>query len=107
MVVIMALMSNAYAYVFNKWIDSGYQKEMQIELADKMELFLYEKGASDKEVDKQKNRMLEQPIRSAEKTAAFGLVRFLAFGVIFSLIAAAMVKKNPDPFSGIPDAEEV
>ena len=107
MVVVMALMSNVYGYAFYKWIDPGYQEHVKNETAQNLAYFLNKQGIPEKEIDKKIEKIIDQPDLSAEKLVGHEFLRDLGFGLIFSLIAAAMVKKNPDPFSEVPNIEEV
>jgi ABC-type multidrug transport system fused ATPase/permease subunit len=98
MVIVLAFISNMYSYAFHKWIDPEYQETSKIVIAERTAQSLYERGMSDKEIDKITDSILDRETPSAEKTAAMGFGGTLIFGLIYSLIAAAMIKKNPEIF---------
>ncbi len=89
---------SAYDLVFNNVIDPDYEKNITIKLQEKTEAFMIEKGVPDDTIEEQikqmEKNMNKPPLRKL-------LGRFLGnfvFAVIASLIAAAIVKKNPDPY---------
>ncbi|HXK81445.1 MAG TPA: DUF4199 domain-containing protein [Bacteroidales bacterium] len=98
MIICMSILSSIYDYSFHKLIAPDYQETSKIVIAERTSQSLYEKGLSEKEIDKITDTILDRPTPSAEKTVALGLLGYFVMGLIYSLIAAAMTKKNPDIF---------
>lgn len=92
---VITVVGVAYNAVFLKWIEPGYEERIMIEVANKVEIMMYDQGVPQSQIDKTINDMLSRPKKTIAESSLGALIYSLVFGVIISLICAAIVKKKP------------
>jgi hypothetical protein len=92
---VITIIAVAYNAAFLLWIEPGYEERVMVEVANKVEIMMYNQGLPQSQIDNTINEMLNQPKKSVAESSLGALVYSVVFGVIISLICAAFVKKKP------------
>lgn len=103
-VVLSTIISSLYSYIFNNFIDPGYQERIMASMQDKLYQFMSSKGVSEDQIgqaiDKMQAKGTPTPMEVLTQSVIFGLIG----GTIMSLISSAIVKKkNEDAFDEAMD----
>ena len=105
-VVFSTIITSLYNYIFNNFIDPGYQERIMASMQDKLYNFMSSKGVPDAQIEEQMNKMqargAQTPIQILKQSIIFGLIG----GSIMSLISSAIVKKNINKDDAFEEAME-
>lgn len=97
---VISIMAVIYNTTFLLWIEPGYEQRIMVEIANKVEIMMYDQGVAQSQIDKTIGDMLDQPRKSILQSSMGALIFSLISGVICALISAAFVKKkSKDAFS--------
>lgn len=92
---VITIFAVVYNAAFLLWIEPGYEERIMVEIANKVEIMMYNQGLPQSQIDKTINEMLNQPKKTTVESSMGAFVYSAIFGVIISLICAAFVKKKP------------
>lgn len=103
-VVLSTIISSLYSYIFNNFIDPGYQERILTSMQDKLYQFMSGKGVSEDQIEQAIDQLQAKgtptPMEVLTQSIIFGLIG----GTIMSLISSAIVKKkNEDAFDEVMD----
>lgn len=93
-VVISALLTAIYNYIFNTFIDPEYMQNIALAIQDKTVSMMENSGANADAIDEVLVRFEEQGVPSALKQIQNDLVGGIIGGAVMALISAAIVKKD-------------
>jgi hypothetical protein len=95
-ILISTAISSLYSFIFLKFIDPEYLKNVMDQFMANLEEFLLSKGMSEDQVAKAMEEATKKPLPSPLKSAIQGFIQILIFSTIVNLIVAAILKKNPE-----------
>lgn len=103
-VVLSTIISALYSYIFNNFIDPGYQERILTSMQDKLYQFMSAKGVPEDQIEQTIDQMQAKgtptPMEVLTQSVIFGIIG----GTIMSLISSAIVKKkNEDAFDEAMD----
>ncbi len=105
-IVFSTVISSLYSYIFNNFIDPGYQERILLSMQDKVYQFMSSKGLSDDQIEETLNQMQADgtptPVQVLKQSIIFGLVG----GTFMSLISSAIVKKRKEDENAFDEAME-
>lgn len=83
---VITIVAVAYNAAFLLWIEPGYQERIMVEIANKVEIAMYNQGVPQSQIDKTINEMLNQPQKSVAESSLGALIYSVVFGVIMCCI---------------------
>ncbi len=105
-VLFSTVISSLYQYIFNNFIDPGYQERIMANMQEKTYNFMTNMGSSEDQIEKAMNDFQAKgtptPIEVLKQSVIFGIIG----GSIMSLISSAIVKKNKDNDDAFDEAME-
>jgi hypothetical protein len=91
-----SVISSIYYFLFLKFIDPEYLKNVMEKFMTNLEEFLLKRGMNEEQVSKAMEEAAKKPIPSPLKSTIQGFFQGLIFSTIVNLIVAAIMKKNPE-----------
>lgn len=93
-IIFSIVISLIYTFIFNKFIDPEYTKNLMAVLEQKTLQFMESKGAPESQIDKTLEKFKDIP--SLGETLKQTVINGLIAGVIISLIVSLIVRKKPE-----------
>lgn len=105
-VILSTVIASLYSYIFNTFIDPGYQDRIMLSMQDKLYQFMSGNGVPEDQIEAALSQMENTETPSPMQVLGSSIISGFIGGTIMSLISSAIIKKKRKDEDAFEEAME-
>ena len=105
-VILSTVIASLYSYIFNTFIDPGYQDRIMLSMQDKLYQFMSGNGVPEDQIEAALSQMENTKTPSPMQVLGSSVISGFIGGTIMSLISSAIIKKKRKDEDAFEEAME-